>query len=572
MPISYLVSPLSENIGRTAPVMRDGREVPGYLVAKDQKIARTGWQRYSVKDLPQGRAKELGIDLSNPYAFIDLYRPAEQVFDPDFMASLEGMPITDTHPPDFVAPDNWREYAQGHIQNIRKGKESLDSGDWPLVADLIINVDPLMRDVELDRKREVSLGYMFDIAKEGQKIIQCDMRGNHMAIVPNGRAGHEVRITDSAPALDEATLRQVEAGEWAEFVPEKLPDAEASAVTVRETKNKKENATMKTNWVSRLLGMGFKQLAMDAETKPEDLTEAAKAMAAKDEETEEEKAEKEKRMAADKLAADKRATDEAEAEKKRKDEEEKKAEDARRPKHNTRGGWNHTDSATDSECKPGEAGHKDCTADKCMAKDRGARDADGGDHRSRMHAALDNMLDKHEKENGPLEGEDADMEELKELMGKFLSEEAQEPEHSEDGQEPIEPVGEMPEEEMMVANDAAAELLPVIEKSKEKAVLMQAFDAAPDDEYGFLKAIKPAIARSKDKAVRKAFDSALRKYTRTSRPANGGYGEFASAAAANDAARIAEAGRQQSPSKVQDCTKINEMYRNARNGKPLLTK
>src|SRR5580658_8711591 len=89
----YLVSPLSENISETPE---------GFLVVVGCPVARTGWQEYLVKDLPQQSAEELGVDMSNPGATIDLYRPPGEVFAPDFLASLNGKPITDGHPPEFV--------------------------------------------------------------------------------------------------------------------------------------------------------------------------------------------------------------------------------------------------------------------------------------------------------------------------------------------------------------------------------------------------------------------------------------------------------------------------------------
>ncbi len=88
-------------------------------------IARTGWQKYAVKDLPKARADELGVDVSNPEVSIDLYRPAKEVFHPEFLASLNGVVITNGHPPsgEFVDPKNFNKYSQGHIQNVRKGPE-----------------------------------------------------------------------------------------------------------------------------------------------------------------------------------------------------------------------------------------------------------------------------------------------------------------------------------------------------------------------------------------------------------------------------------------------------------------
>jgi len=115
----FLASQLTEHIRE----MDDGS-----LVVEDCPVARTGFQTYAVRDLPQESARELGIDLNNPHASIDLYRPSSEVFKPEFLASLEGRAVTDGHPQGFVKPENFRELAMGHVQNVRKGEQMFRSG------------------------------------------------------------------------------------------------------------------------------------------------------------------------------------------------------------------------------------------------------------------------------------------------------------------------------------------------------------------------------------------------------------------------------------------------------------
>ena len=135
-PHGYLASPISDNISQ--------RE-DGSLIVVGCPIARTGWQDYTVSNLPQAKAKALGIDVSDPSAVINLYRAPEDVFAPEFLASLNGIAITDNHPPQgvFVDARNFSEYARGHAQNPRKGPEPMEDGEWPLIADLIISGEPL---------------------------------------------------------------------------------------------------------------------------------------------------------------------------------------------------------------------------------------------------------------------------------------------------------------------------------------------------------------------------------------------------------------------------------------------
>ena len=68
-----------------------------------------------------------------------------------------------------------------------------------MIADLFIN-DPILADQIRNRtKREVSCGYTCKWVADGENYKQTDLVGNHVAIVPTGRAGHDVAIKDKAP-------------------------------------------------------------------------------------------------------------------------------------------------------------------------------------------------------------------------------------------------------------------------------------------------------------------------------------------------------------------------------------
>jgi hypothetical protein len=568
MATGFYATKLSENIGQTPD---------GFLVCRGSVLARTGWQTYIVSELlknfPEEKLRGLGIETGNPGASISVYRPAEEVFAHQTILSAEGKPLTDGHPSEFVVPENFREHARGHIQNVRKGSTSLDSGDWPLEGDIVINDHELINKVD-GGLRELSLGYNYDLARDGDKILQVGFVINHCAVVPKGRAGPEARINDSAAAETTDELRLVEAAAWTGDTQAKsIPDGNPS-----KEKNVAKTFSIKDS-LRELFGAGLKAKATEGASASELATMAFSGARALDEE--EEETEKEKEKGEDRKADDAVKTM-LDAEKKRADDEKKRADDATKRADDMR--KRIKDAGI---CMPGEEGHENCTADKCAkAKDeeepavegldRGAHDADGGDHRKRMHDAFDKLYDAHEQKHGPLEGEDADVEELKDLVSQFLSEEAEEPEHQEDdvdpepGTELLEPVGEAdvtPTEEIPMANDAAAALLPVIEKSREKKALMRAFDMAPIDsgEVKFLNAIKPAIARSRDLAVRRAYDAEVRRLLRTSRTAVGSYSDFGRAATARDTAAITSAGRGVN-GPTRDFSKIQKIYNDARNG------
>ena len=128
---------------------------------------------------------------------ITVYRPEEEVFSPATMASFEGMPVTNDHPDseEGVTAENIEFLQKGHCQNVRRGtgpEKDL------LIADLFIT-DPNTIQAVKDGKREISCGYNYELSEENGKYVQRQIRGNHVAIVDKGRAGHRVCIKDSAP-------------------------------------------------------------------------------------------------------------------------------------------------------------------------------------------------------------------------------------------------------------------------------------------------------------------------------------------------------------------------------------
>lgn len=167
------------------------RLADGSLLCKDVPIARIGSQLYSALDLPKLEADSDGE--------IVVERTADEVFNPETLASFEGMTVTILHPEDdsgnikFVDPENWRELAVGHVQNVRRGTGSQSD---LMIADLIIKDDEAISYIE-NGLREVSCGYDAEYEQTAiGKAKQFQITGNHVALVPNGRAGTRCAIGD----------------------------------------------------------------------------------------------------------------------------------------------------------------------------------------------------------------------------------------------------------------------------------------------------------------------------------------------------------------------------------------
>lgn len=169
---------------RISPHMTDTPE--GFLICHDVPIARTGPQDYL--------AREMMLE-GDPERIVTVQRHPEDVFEAATLASFEGKPVTDGHPPENVGPENYSAYTKGHVQNVRR------SGDY-IVADLYINDANLAEEVRNNVKREVSCGYLCSYVPDGAGYRQSNIRGNHVAVVPKGRAGAAVAIQDTAPEAE----------------------------------------------------------------------------------------------------------------------------------------------------------------------------------------------------------------------------------------------------------------------------------------------------------------------------------------------------------------------------------
>lgn len=158
----------------------------GFLICLNVPIARTGVQTYL--------RYELGYE-DDPNEMVDVIRTEEEVFATATIASFEGKPVCDDHPPVEVTPDNIGAYDKGHVQNVRRGVG--DESDL-LIADLYITSPPLIEAIRSGRLREVSCGYDCEYKQDEQgRLYQCGIHGNHVAVVSAGRAGPRVAIKDS---------------------------------------------------------------------------------------------------------------------------------------------------------------------------------------------------------------------------------------------------------------------------------------------------------------------------------------------------------------------------------------
>lgn len=183
-----------------APIERI-RRLPDGRLAAVAKFARSGCYTYA------------GHEVGKPHlSSVTVYRADDEVFAEDAMASFAHKAITLDHPSESVTAQNWRKVSVGYTE----GRVARDGGfvEIPLMladAEAVAAVDS-------GKARELSAGYTSElvwgdgIAPDGTpyQARQTKIRGDHIAIVPQGRAGSSCRLGDSAVQINDIQLTDAE--------------------------------------------------------------------------------------------------------------------------------------------------------------------------------------------------------------------------------------------------------------------------------------------------------------------------------------------------------------------------
>ena len=167
------------------------------------------------------------------------FRPPEEVFSKETLESYELVPLTNTHPPEKVTPENYKKYAVGNLG------EEIERDSFNAYAEMVIHDAEAIAAVKAGRTG-LSGGYSCDVVTEGEvsfpvmgwnedytseveigrtvypipgnfqgtpyDAIQTNIRGNHVALVDVPRGGDllhlrfdgadvgmGVRISDNKP-------------------------------------------------------------------------------------------------------------------------------------------------------------------------------------------------------------------------------------------------------------------------------------------------------------------------------------------------------------------------------------
>jgi hypothetical protein len=161
-------------------------------------VARCGIQQYLAKEIAPPPEQEDPLDLRNRTGeVINVYRPPEEVFDPQSLASYADSDITDGHPAQMVDAGSYKDVSLGHATD--GGQQD---GEYVRVP-LLIKDGEAIRRVEQGRSM-LSAGYWskYDwtpgTAPDGTpyEAVQRGILINHIALVDRPRAGAGARLFD----------------------------------------------------------------------------------------------------------------------------------------------------------------------------------------------------------------------------------------------------------------------------------------------------------------------------------------------------------------------------------------
>ena len=150
------------------------RTPEGYLRG-DAVVSRTGVFEYTNAD---GSTR---YELRHP----------DDVFNADSLATLQQIPVTLEHPPMMLDATNAKRYQVGHT-----GDRVDTKSEGHIVVGFTITDSSAVNAVDTGRMKQLSLGYRLDLKEEagtyqGKAYThrQTNIRYNHLALVPEARAG-----------------------------------------------------------------------------------------------------------------------------------------------------------------------------------------------------------------------------------------------------------------------------------------------------------------------------------------------------------------------------------------------
>ena len=178
---------------------REIDEVNGYLRVDECNISKCQVRPYLGREIPNWREFDL-----EPDKIYNVYCPREEL--KKAAPTFNNLPLT-------------REHIEVDVDNVPKEKIVGSLGDhasfeYPYLKNNLIIYDK--KDIDLvmsGKKKELSCGYRYTPVRQsgeadGQHydFVMTDIVGNHVALVKQGRAGHDVVVSDTIEKVKEKIM------------------------------------------------------------------------------------------------------------------------------------------------------------------------------------------------------------------------------------------------------------------------------------------------------------------------------------------------------------------------------
>lgn len=185
------------------------QDINGFIEVKNNPISKVGVFPYLGKSIdPTG---ELGLISDQAYG---VYRPEDELSNPNCIQSFKLVPWINEHE---MIGDGGTPAEKKGIEGVIGEEVYFDTRDKMIKANLKIFSDS-MKDLLNYGKEELSCGYRCEWQQEkgvfeGQSydFVQRNIRGNHLALVDEGRMGKEVAVLDHKFTIDSNEVIQMDA-------------------------------------------------------------------------------------------------------------------------------------------------------------------------------------------------------------------------------------------------------------------------------------------------------------------------------------------------------------------------
>lgn len=156
----------------------------------------------------------MGYQISpdiEPDKIYHVFRPLEEIASPEALESLKTIPFINEH----TMLGNKQGYSKPEdkgIEGVTGTNPKIDESSKVVTVDLKVFSENL-KDLIENGKKELSLGYTCDyeaVNNPDYDFIQKNIRYNHLALVDEGRMGHDVRVMDKKNIYDNVSTKENE--------------------------------------------------------------------------------------------------------------------------------------------------------------------------------------------------------------------------------------------------------------------------------------------------------------------------------------------------------------------------